>query len=383
MPPNNSLPTSHRSAELTPASNPISTIRINQVAPVPAIPKTGTFTLIKVLSTSLNPVDYKLASLPYPLPRLMIGAAPHTPGLDFVGRVWSTNDSRLKGGDIVWGLVPATAREGAAADFVVVKGDGWGGKIPEGWLDMASKTGRELEELGTFGVCGFTAFQALLKGDLGFSQTWNKRGAGRDMGRGGKVFINGGSGGVGSFMVQIAKRGFGCESVVATCSGANADLVRSLGADEVVDYRNTSVVGALKEWSMKNGGQQFDLIIDNVGSSEIYYQCHNFLKPGSEGGKYVMVGAGMSLAATRDIAMMLLLPGFLGGGQRPVGFFGLTRVPQDQWELCGKWMLEGRVKAVIEDENRFDLDDIQKAFQKLHGGRTRGKIVVHVAKEGQ
>lgn len=384
MPPSNPLPISHVSAELYPSSSftPSQHVKVSQVAPVPQIPKSGTYTLVRVLSTSLNPVDYKLASLPFPLPQLMIGRGPHVPGLDFVGRVWSTNDERFKGGDIVWGMLNAQERAGAAAGYVVISKTGWCDKIPEGWLEMSTRTGRELEELGCFPICGFTALQSLLMADLGFSRSWKGKGAGREEGKGGKVFVNGGSGGVGTFTVQMAKHAFGCESVVASCSGANVELVKSLGADEVIDYRSQNVVEALQDWSKRNGGQQFDVIIDNVGTPEIYWPCHNYLKPGSEGGRYVLVGLGAGIKGVMDLTQMTLLPGFLGGGKRPFGMMFLMGVPADQRELAGKWMVEGKVKTVIEDGNKFELQDIQKAFEKLKGGRTRGKISVQVTEDG-
>jgi NADPH:quinone reductase-like Zn-dependent oxidoreductase len=73
---------------------------------------------------------------------------------------------------------------------------------------------------------------------------------------GGKVFINGGSGGVGTFTVQMAKHCFECEKVVVSCSGADADFVKALGADEVVDYRNCGdgpLSGWLRDWSRRTG----------------------------------------------------------------------------------------------------------------------------------
>ncbi|KAK5075599.1 hypothetical protein LTS08_001334 [Lithohypha guttulata] len=381
MPPSRPLPTVHRSVELIPSSDPTSNVRVNQTAAVPPIPRSGTYTLIRILNTSLNPVDYKLASLPQPLPRLLVGASPHTPGLDFVGRVWDTNDSRLKGGDIVWGYVSGSSRDGAAADFLVVKGQGWGGKIPDGWLEMSSRTGRSLAEFGACGVAVYSALQPLLSGDLGFSRTWKAGGSNRASGKGGKVFINGGSGGVGTFAVQLAKHCFGCDAVVASCSGANADLVKSLGADEVIDYRSVNVVDALKQYVAKNG--EFDLVVDNVGSVDLYWNSHHFLKSGSAGGKFIMVGATISLQTMIDIPKMLLWPTVLGGGKRPVSLFALIAVPPEQHDIVGQWMVEGRLRTVIEDENRFELTDIQKAFRKLQGGRTRGKISIQVNEDGR
>ena len=213
-----------------------------------------------------------------------------------------------------------------------------------------------------------TALQTLKAGALPFNKG----------GRGGSVFINGASGGVGTFTVQIAKHGFGCDQVVASCSGSNVDLVKSLGADEVIDYRSTNLVEALKDWTQKNG--LFDHIVDNVGSDpNLYWYCHQYLKAG---GAYVQVGGGLDIGSLMGTAKKTLLPAILGGGKRPYTFLGLAN-NNDDLKLFGQWMAEGKVKAVIEDENRFDLANTKKAYEQLNTGRTRGKIVIKVGADDQ
>lgn len=264
-------------------------------------------------------------------------------------------------------------RYGTCSEYTIVTGTEWGGKVP------ASFT-RKLEEFGVFGIAGLTAFKALMAGETEFAREWKRSGSASA--KGGKVFINGASGGVGTFMVQMAKHGMGCESVVASCSGANADLVKSLGADEVIDYRSTNLVQALKDWPSKNGGEKFDLIIDNVGAgADLYWESEHYLKPGSQGGRFITVGGGTSFKQMTDLAKIFLWPSVLGGGKRPFQFLALMGVSDKEWEQVNTWMADGTIKSVIEDGNRFDLDDISKAFEKLGGGRTRGKIAIRVSQE--
>ncbi len=372
MPPSEPMPTSQRAAQFTPPNVAMS--KVSQIARVPSIPKSGTYTFVRVLSSALNPIDYKLASLPQPLPRLMIGSAPFTPGIDFVGRVWQTTHPDLKAGDLCFGKHHGPSKHGTCAEYTLHKGKDGIVKVPEGYLPLLDQ-GRKLEELGAVGVAGMTALQVLTMGDLPYNRSGGTE-------RGGKVFINGGSGGTGTYAVQMAKHGLGCDTVIASCSASNAELVRSLGADEVIDYRSTNVVDALKEWSGRNGGQAFDMIIDNVGNdANIYWQAHHYLK--SHGGKFVMVGAGTGLSDVLRLTKMMLWPSWLGGGKRKFQLFLLGGTKKQQWDLVGKWMVEGKLRTVIEDDNVFDLASVDKAFEKLKTGRTRGKIVIKVAEDGQ
>lgn len=362
------LPSSQRAAQYTPPHSlkPL----VVQIAAVPPIPKSGIYTLVRVLSSSLNPVDYKVGSLPQPLPRLLIGKAPITPGFDYVGRVWQTNHPDLKAGDLCWGMLNGLGQYGTCAEFTVHKGKDGILKVPDGFLPLLDQ-GRTLDELGAVGVAGVTALTALKLGNLPYSQSQGKD-------RGGKVFINGASGGTGTFTVQMAKA-MGCDTIVATCSGVNTALVKSLGATEVIDYRSQNVVDTLKAWAQNNQGQMFDVIIDNVGSDpEIYWQAHHYLK---DGGNFVQIGINTGVKDILGFLKMYLMPGWLGGGKRNFQFFSLSGSKNEDWEVIGKWMIEGKLKTVIEDGNRFDLADIRNALEKLHTGRTRGKIVIKIAED--
>lgn len=346
-------------------------MRISQTADVPAFPKSGINTIVRVLYASIDPIDFKLSSLPWPLPRLAIGPSPIIPGMAYVGRVCKTTHPGLKAGDIVWGKQDSPKRFGACAEYTLVSGDQGIVKIPEGWTPE-----RQLDGFAGAGVVALTALQTLKAGDLPYNTTKGRA-------TGGKVFINGGSGGVGTFTIQMAKHIFGCEKVVVSCSGANAKLVKSLGADEVVDYRdcgNGGVSGWLKDRSQRTG-EMFDVIIDNAGfDSDIYWQCHHYLK--AKRGQYVQVGAGMDFGSFAGLAKKMLWPSALGGGKRKYHFLGAEN-KKDDFEQIGRWMAEGKIKTVIEDDNRFDLADAVKAYTKLSKGRTRGKIVIKVGADDE
>ena len=175
--------------------------------PVPAANEV----LVKVAAAGLNPLDWHyLRGEPY-LMRLDAGLGrPKSPrlGVDFAGTVEAVGAAvtRYKPGDVVWGT-----RNGALAEYVVVKESG----------NLLPKPDRiSVEQAGAIGVAGVTALQAVR--DEGLVKP------------GQKVLVNGASGGVGTYAVQIAKA-LGAE-VTGVCSTRNVELVRSLGADHVIDY---------------------------------------------------------------------------------------------------------------------------------------------------
>ncbi|KAJ5168557.1 uncharacterized protein N7482_004151 [Penicillium canariense] len=303
----------------------------------------GAQVLVQVLSASLNPADYKVPELGLPA-RLYIGT-PASPGMDFCGRVVTTGPlaRHIADGQLVFGSAAHPIKFGSLAEYMIVTADQIAA-VPEGV---------EVNSAAAVGIAGQTAFQSL----EGYVKA------------GDKVFINGGSGGCGTFEIQIAKA-MGCH-VTATCSTRNMELCLRLGADEVIDYTaEEDLVGRLKA-----RGTVFDHILDHIGTpAEMYYQCHHFLK---EDGVFVQVGASsMTTQAGR-----LAWPAFLGGGRRK--YVVLMYKPiQRQLVQLGEWLQEGVVKVQVDSVHGFE--DVVKAFDKLRSGRARGKIVVQVAKaQGQ
>lgn len=183
------------------------------------------------------------------------------------------------------------------------------------------------------------------------------------------MFINGGSGGTGTFGIQIAKAA-GCH-VTTSCSGANVGLCRGLGADVVIDYKSKDVLAELQKMP------PFDLVVDNVGLlANLYWSAASFTKAGAP---YVQVGSpAISLGFVYSMLCKTMWPRVLGGGQRPWEFLHLESKVED-YEQIGRWMQEGKVRAVVDEVFGMEDKGPVRAFEKLRTGRTRGKIVVKVA----
>src|SRR5437762_6327554 len=209
--------------------------------------------LVRVRAASINPVDGHMIRGSW-LMRPMSGMRkPKNTrfGTDFSGMVEAIGKdvTNFKPGDEVFG-----AKNGAVADYICVKADR---------AIVMKPNNITFEQAGSVAVAGLTALQGL-----------------RDKGRiqaGPKVLINGASGGVGTFAVQVAKS-YGAD-VTGVCSTRNVDMVRSLGADRVVDYTREDFT---------KSSERYDVIIDNVANHSLL-ECRRVLKPK---GIYVLIGGG-------------------------------------------------------------------------------------------
>lgn len=303
--------------------------------------------LVRVSHMSLNPADYKLAELGL-IARALV-SPPASPGMDYSGTVVSvgSNVAGYKAGQPVFGRIEPT-KYGTLGEYIIVK-DGSGlAAAPAGFEDR-------LDELACVGTCGLTALQSI--------QPYVSV-------AGEKVFINGGSGGTGTFGIQIAKA-LGLH-VTVSCSGANADLCRGLGADEVVDYKTENISEVLK-----SRGKVFRLVVDNVGytpagQQDLYTAADEYLV---EDGHFIQVGGGASAVQIKSAVSRSLIPAFLGGGKRN---YKLIMAKQSHEDLVriGAWMKEGKVKAVIDEV--FPFENAPGAYTKLKTGRAKGKILVKV-----
>ncbi len=264
--------------------------------------------LVKIQAAAVNPLDWHFVrGTPYFL-RLMSGlGAPNDTGLgvDFAGTVEAVgnNVKRFKPGDEVFG-----GGNGAFAEYVIVGEDGALAMKP---ADVS------FEQAASAPIAAITALQAL-----------------RDTGKlesGQKVLINGASGGVGTFAVQIAKS-FGAE-VTGVCSTRNVEMVRSIGADHVVDYTKEDYT---------ESGQQYDLIIDMVGNNSLS-KNRRALKPG---GTFVIVGGGKGnwLGPMMTPIKALFLSPFVD--QEFVMI--LAQIRQDDLDILGDLMQTGKVTPVID-----------------------------------
>jgi NADPH:quinone reductase-like Zn-dependent oxidoreductase len=292
--------------------------------------------LVKVVAASVNPLDWHyMRGSPY-IMRLESGlGAPNRTGIgvDFAGTVEAVgrNVNGFKPGDAVFG-----GRSGAFAEYVTVREDRAIAMKP---ADIT------FEQAASVPIAAVTALQAL-----------------RDKGKikpGQKVLINGASGGVGTFAVQIAKA-FAAE-VTGVCSTRNVELVRSLGADHVFDYTREDYT---------KSGQLYDLIIDNVGNHSLTAN-RRVLSPE---GILVIIGGSKGNwigPLARPIKAMMYSP-FVGQDFVML----LAQLRKDDLAALGKLMQAGKVTPVI--DRRYSLTEVAAAIRYSEDGHARGKIIINL-----
>ena len=293
--------------------------------------------LIKVRAASINPLDWHfIEGTPY-IMRIGVGLRkPKDPrlGVDMSGQVEAVgkNVTQFKPGDEVFG-----GRNGAFAEYVCARADR---------AIVLKPANLTFEQAACVPIAAITALQGL-----------------RDKGKiqpGQKVLINGASGGVGTFAVQIAKT-FGAD-VTGVCSTRNLDLVRSLGADHVIDYTKEDFT---------KGEQRYDLILDNVGNQPLSGFRH-VLQPK---GICVMIGGGgpndggLIGPMARPVKALLMSP-FVS---QKMGMFMADLNKQDL-TILGDLMQSGKVTPVI--DRTYPLSQIAEAIRYLEQGHARGKVVI-------
>jgi NADPH:quinone reductase-like Zn-dependent oxidoreductase len=303
------------------------------------VPKDGEV-LIKVRAASVNPLDWKtMKGGPY-IVRLLLGQRkPRIKllGVDVAGKVEAVgkNVSKFKPGDDVFG----TCR-GAFAEYACVSE---ARSILKSVL-VAKPANVSFEQAASVPVAALTALQGL-----------------RDKGKiqpGQKVLINGAAGGVGTFAIQIAKS-FGAD-VTGVCSTRNVDMVRSLGADRVIDYTREDFT---------EGGQRYDLIFDAVGNRSLA-ACRRVLKS-----KGILLMAGASSHASMAGLLGRLIGAILLSvfvSHKLVPFIAKVK-PQDLNTLS-ELMAAGKVVPVI--DRRYRLNEAPEALRYSEKGHVRGKIVI-------
>jgi NADPH:quinone reductase-like Zn-dependent oxidoreductase len=301
--------------------------------PVPAADEV----LVKVSAAAVNPLDWHyLRGEPY-IMRMGAGIGAPTVssmGVDFSGVIETVGKdvTKFKPGDAVYG-----ARGGAFGEYLVVR---------ESRNITLKPDNISFEQAAAVPIAAITALQAL-----------------RDRGRvkaGSKVLINGASGGVGTFAVQIAKW-MGAE-VTAVCSGRNVELVKSLGADRVIDYTQTDFT---------EGPEKYDVIIDNVGN----HPLSKLRRVVTAEGRDVIVGGpseGKWLGPMR-----LVMKGLMYSKLVEQEFlFLLAEINPADLALLNGLMRDGKVTPVI--DRTYPFSELPEAIRYLETGRARGKVVVTV-----
>ena len=294
---------------------------------------------VRVRTASVNPADGHMIRDSW-LARLFSGLRkPKNTrfGTDFAGIVEGVGKSvtDFKTGDEVFG-----AKNGAIADYICVKAE----------RAIVMKPGNiTFEQAGSVGIAGITALQGLR--DKGHIQA------------GQKVLINGASGGVGTFAVQIAKA-FGAD-VTAVCSTHNVDLVKSIGADRVIDYT--------KEDFTKTD-QRHDMIYDLVGNHG-FSERRKILKPG---GICVLAGIG---GAGKHPETMGRIGGnfwnaFLSNFSKEKFVFYIAKLTKDDFNVLRDLMQAGKLSPVI--DRTYKIAQTADAVRYMEEGHARGKVVVLV-----
>jgi len=288
--------------------------------------------LVKVHAASVNALEWRPFTMTPIFVRLMGGLLkPKDPklGTDIAGRVEAvgSNVTEFQPGDEVFGVAP-----GAFAEYVC-----------NGASKFALKPANvSFEAAATVPVAAFTALQGL-----------------RDKGQvqpGQKVLIDGASGGVGTFAVQLAKS-FGAE-VTAVCSPRNLDMARSIGADHVIDYT--------REDFTKNG-QRYDLILAVNG----YHPILDYRRALSPGGICVVLGGSM----VQVLQGLLLGPLVSRIGGRKMGFM-LAHTNQKDLVFMRELLEAGKVVPVI--DRCYPLSEVPQALRYLVDEHARGKVVITV-----
>jgi len=303
------------------------------------VPKAGEL-LIRVHAASVNALDrHEMRSRPL-LIRILSGNGLRKPkdqrlGVDLAGRVEAVgnNVAHFQVGDDVFGR-----GSGAFAEFVCAREE----------AVVVKPAALPFESAAAVPVAALTALQGL-----------------RDHGRvqpGQQVLIQGAGGGVGTFAVQLAKA-FGAE-VTAVCSTRNVDLVRSLGADAVIDYTQV-------DFTKSKQGQQYDLILGVNG----YHPLLAYRRALRPAGRYVMVGASTAHLFQALFQVLLLGSVLSRTGRRKMVFFVCKPTQKDL--LFVRELLEaGKIVPVI--DRQYPLRDTAEALRYLEAEHVRGKVVITV-----
>lgn len=295
--------------------------------------------LVHVRAASINPADGHMIRGAWPMRPISGMRKPKNTrfGTDFAGTVEAVGRdiTNFKAGDDVFG-----AKNGAVAQYICVKGDR--GVV----LKPANIT---FEQAGSVAIAGLTALQGLRnKGHIQAGQ---------------KVLINGASGGVGTFAVQIGKS-FGAE-VTGVCSTRNVDLVKSIGADHVIDYTK-------EDFTIRP--DRYDLIFDLVGNHS-FSERRNILTPNGICVLGGMGGAGVHKESWGRLARNFG-SAFLSNFTAQKFPFYIAKLTKDDLGVLRDMMQSGKVSPVI--DRTYKMEQTTDAVRYMEEGHARGKVVITI-----
>lgn len=302
--------------------------------------------LVEIHAASLNPIDFKIKEgkvkflLSYKFPLIL--------GNDFSGVVVKVGErvKAFKPGDEVYGR-PRKSRIGTLAEFIAVHED-------DIWLKPQNLT---FEEAASIPLVGLTTYQA-------FSDILHLQ-------KGQKILIHAGSGGVGTFAIQLAKR-MGA-FVATTASDKGYELVKSLGADLIINYKKENFE------EMLTG---YDAVFDTLGG-DVLEKSFRILKPGGQivsvsGMPNARFGKEANLGWMKT-AMLSIVSRKITALERKTQtkyHFLFMKASGAQWKILTEMIEAGQIKPVI--DKVYQLKDTAQAFDYLESGRAKGKVIVKV-----
>ncbi len=290
--------------------------------------------LVRVRAVSVNPADWYTLTGPLiaRIPNGLRKPKSNRLGVDYAGTVEAVgkNVTQFRPGDDVFG-----GRTGAFAEYVCARAD-------RGVVLKPANV--NFEEAAAVPIAALTALQGLRdKGQIQAGQ---------------KVLINGASGGVGTYAVQIAKS-FGAE-VTGVCSTRNVEIARSLGADRVVDYTREDFTRT---------DDRYDLLLDVAGSRS-WSECKRVLEPHAT---LVVVGAPKGNRVVGPLGHIVKKRLASMPGSRKAVFF-VAKFNKADMEVLRELLEAGKMRSVI--DRRYELSAIADAFRYLGEGHAQGKIVI-------
>jgi len=296
--------------------------------------------LVKVFSSSINPVDYKMRE--GHLSTLLWRSLPSTFGFDVSGQVESVgkNVKKFKPGDLVYGML-GVKRAGSWAEYAIFK---------EEELSFKPKN-IDHSQASTIPLVGLTSYQALVhEGKLK---------------PGNSVLVLGGSGGTGTMGVQMA-RGLGASKVFATCSNKNKEfLEKELKVDRAIDYTNEDFSQILKD-------DPVDVVYDCIGNRSDWKKVMSVIK---KTGHFVTIQPG-------GVVGIIYSSTILKSYAISKGIHWSTMITKNSGkdlEKITELIEEGHVKPVV--EQILPLEEIKKVNDLIESGRTRGKISIKIVNE--
>ncbi|KAF2121939.1 hypothetical protein BDV96DRAFT_609060 [Lophiotrema nucula] len=318
--------------------------------------------LIKVEAAAINPVDIQLWG--NPVVGWLAGKKEKGIGRDYAGTIVGVGGnlkSKWEEGTEVFGLFSRPTAEGTFSQYVKVTDQDPIARKPETW---------SFEEAASVSLVVLTAYACLEW--LPEAKSAQKR----------RVIVSGASGGVGIWAVQLAKKVFNCY-VTGICSSRNADFVRELGADEVIDYSKQDVPKTLLD--SRPNGSKYDLYIDCVGGVEMFNYWTEILH--TDGAYITIVGdktsrtsmGGPATYFTYPVQLVRFLRGYFFGPRYANILLSSKSAYLEQTASLAE---KGEVKVVVQEVIGGILDEGSDAWKKvwahMESGRVRGKIVVDI-----